>query len=204
MLKNVNPLIECTQYYCGRRWLLCGVLNRVGIYRTHLRTLTPFCTGILVLTGNITVAFGHNVWNLMVVIFKHYLRSTPCSRVRSQIRRYGICGGQSGTGIDFFPEYFGLPAHITPVLHSHVIRHRRCESYQLTVASSHKTVPVSNMRLVCGGKDPVLVPMSCLVFEALHCLKFISVEFPFRRERTSQTCKLIPVRRCDVLSCFVE
>jgi hypothetical protein len=44
---------------------------------------------------------------------------TAESRVRFRISPYGICGGQSGTGTGFSPEYFGFPLSnfIPPVLH---------------------------------------------------------------------------------------
>jgi hypothetical protein len=45
---------------------------------------------------------------------------TAVAQVRIQVRSYGICGGQSGTGGQVFSEYFSFPCHsFHQLLHTH-------------------------------------------------------------------------------------
>ena len=59
------------------------------------------------------------------------------ARIRTRASQCGISGGQSGSGIGFFPDYFGLPVNfIPPVPHYKEKRKRKTNHLHHRVASA--------------------------------------------------------------------
>jgi hypothetical protein len=66
---------------------------------------------------------------------------TAEARIRSRFSPCGICGGHSGTGTDFFPEYFGFPLSMS--FHLYSITWKNGKTNHLSLDPYHKGCTIS-------------------------------------------------------------
>jgi hypothetical protein len=85
---------------------------------------------------------------------------TAEARVRSRLHPFGICGGQSGTGTSFFPEYFGFPLSIS--FHRCSITRKKRKKLIIFITGLHNK-PQGCGASVASAAGPFTTEQKCII-----------------------------------------
>ena len=112
MLKEQS--VKFSQFLIPRCLLLCPFLSRTP-YKAELSVLTQLLSGHLARNNHkyFPLQKDDNVGGRAMAQAASRRPPTAEARVRSRVSPCGICGGQSGTGTGFSPEYLSFPLSIS-------------------------------------------------------------------------------------------